>query len=81
MELKIKDTFYMLELRKNKEKAFLYDNINEAIHKVALLIKNNISANDILLSEIKIQKDSLVVKGIPWSAIVEKLLKDEKEWH
>lgn len=79
MELKIKDIFYILELRKGEKETFLYDNIDEAIRKVALLIKSNISANDILLSEIKIQKDSLVVRGIPWSVIVEKLLKDEKE--
>lgn len=76
MELKIDKSFYMLE-RKDKQKIItLYDNMDEAVKKVADYIKQRIPSGSITLSIIEVAEDKMTVKGVPWATIAEMLIKD-----
>lgn len=78
MEMKIGRSFYILEIHAKEKDTLLYDNLDEAIKKVAHYLKNGIESDSLLLSEIDVKEDQLVVKGIPWSTIAEKLIKSSK---
>jgi len=76
LELKLDKTksFYLLEKMSQDELVTLYDNMDEAIKKVAEYIKQGVPAGKIGLSRITVEKEKLTVTGIAWSVIAEKLV-------
>jgi hypothetical protein len=77
LELKLDKTrsFYILEKRASPDESItLYDNMDEAIRKVAEYIKAKIPTGQLGLSVVTVEKDKLTVTGVAWSVIAEKLV-------
>lgn len=76
MELKLDKTksFYMLEKTSQDESVALYDNMDEAIKKVAEYIKQGVPTGKIGLSQVTVEREKLTVTGIAWSVVAEKLV-------
>lgn len=75
MEMKVEKSFYMLE-KKGKEKTItLYNEMGEAVKKIAEYMKAGVSADQIELTNIDVEEKELKVMGVSWSAIAEKLVK------
>lgn len=75
MEMKVEKSFYMLE-KKGKEKTItLYNEMEEAVKKIAEYMKAGVSADQIELTNIDVEEKELKVMGVSWSAIAEKLVK------
>ena len=75
MEMKIEKNFYLLEIKSQKKIHSLFDNLDEAVKSVANQIKEGVPSNQIILSEIELTEDKILVKGIPWNQILERILK------
>jgi hypothetical protein len=75
MEMKIEKNFYLLELKNQKKVVSLFDNLDEAVKSVAKQIKEGVPSAQINLSEIELTEDKMLVKGIPWNQILERILK------
>lgn len=76
LEMKVDKSFYMLE--KNSEEVkevFLYDDMAEAVEKISQYMKSGVSAGDIELTEINIEKEEMEARVVAWSNIAEELVK------
>lgn len=76
-EFVIDKEFYLLERRGNDPERSLHKGIDTAIKKIRGYLKAGAESDDMILTNIKIEKDSLVAQQISWGEIATKLIQGE----
>ena len=78
MELSVKDNkfFMLMEKQGSKKEIRVYDEINPAIDKVKMSLKEGASSENIELLSIEIREERFEIKTIPWHVIATQLVKE-----
>ena len=78
MELSVKDNkfFMLMEKQGSKKEIRVYDEINPAIAKVKMSLKEGASSENIELLSIEIREERFEIKTIPWNVIATQLVKE-----
>ena len=77
-ELEVKEnTFYVLTVKQGESKMItLHNDMDSPILKVKEHLKSGASPNDIDLMTVEIEEENFRIKGVPWSEIAVKLIKE-----
>ena len=76
-EFMIDKEFYILERRGNDPEMSLHKGLDTAIKKIRGYLKAGTKSDDLILTNIKVEKDSLVAQQISWGEIAAKLIQGE----
>lgn len=77
-ELEVKEnTFYVLTVKQGESKMItLHNDMDSPVLRVKEHLKSGASPDDIELMTVEIEEENFKIKGVPWSEIAVKLIKE-----
>lgn len=77
-ELEVKDNkFYVLTVKREKaSKITLHNDMDSPIRRVKEQLKGGTSPEDVELMAVEIKEENFEIKGVPWSTIAVRLVKE-----
>ena len=77
-ELEVKEnTFYVLRLKKGEsDKITLHSDMGSPVNRIKEHLKGGANPEDVELMVVEIAEENFKIKGVPWSEIAVKLIKE-----
>ena len=80
MQMKIDGgKFWFLRDHETKQNITIFDNLNDAVKAVKILLRNDVEPDMIELMLVDMSKDKMTITGVTWSQIAAKLVKIEED--